>query len=129
MRLLARLVTGGGVAAFFFFSWVIMMLWNNIIAGHLALAKSLSYLQACGLWFMLTLLLAWTGIGLGWRFRTSWHSERCSEEFGRAIERKIKSGFARWVGEEKDLDWDELGERIEKKIKSRIKEWLAEGED
>lgn len=65
MRLLRRIVTSGGVAAFFFFSWVIMMLWNSIIVGHLELTKPLSYLQTCGLWFMITLFLAWTGIGMG----------------------------------------------------------------
>ena len=65
MRLLRRIVTSGGVAAFFFFAWVIMMLWNSIIVGHLELTKPLSYLQTCGLWFMITLFLAWTGIGMG----------------------------------------------------------------
>ena len=126
MRLLSRIVTGGGVAAFFFFSWVIMMLWNSIVVGHLGLTVPLSYLQTCGLWFMIILLFAWTGIGVRWQFRTTWRTERRAEDFGRDIERKIKSGFTRWVGAEKDMDWDELGEKIEKKIKSRIKDWIAE---
>ncbi len=125
MRLLRRIVTSGGVAAFFFFAWVIMMLWNSIIVGHLELTKPLSYLQICGLWFMITLFLAWTGIGMG-GVRSWWWDERRSEDFGREIEHRIKRGFAHWVGTEEDIDWDELGERIEKKIKSRLKEWLAE---
>ncbi len=129
MRLLTRIVAGGGVAAFFFFSWVIMMLWNSIVAGHLELAKPLSYLQTCGLWFTIILLFAWTGIAVRWQFRRAWFHERRREDLGHDIERKIKSGFARWVGAEKDLDWDELGERIEKKIKSHIKDWLAEDEE
>jgi len=128
MRLLRRIVTSGGVAAFFFFAWVIMMLWNSIIVGHLELAKPLSYLQTCGLWFMITLFLAWTGIGMG-GVRLWWWGERRSEDFGREIENKIKRGFAHWVGTEEDLDWDELGDRIEKKIKARLKEWLAEDTD
>lgn len=129
MRLLRRIMTSGGVAAFFFFSWVIMMLWNSIVVGHLGLAVPLSYLQTCGLWFMIILLFAWTGIGVRWQFRKVWYPERRGEDFGRDVERKIKSGFARWVGAEKDMDWDELGEKIEKKIKSRIKGWLAEDAD
>lgn len=126
MRLLTRIVAGGGVAAFFFFSWVIMTLWNSIVAGHLGLARSLSYLQTCGLWFMIILLFAWTGIGAGWRFRAAWRHERRGEEFGRDVERRIKSGFARWVGAERDVDWDELGEKIEQKFKAKFKQWLAE---
>ena len=72
MRTVIGLITGGGVAAFFFFSWVIQMLWNSIVYGHLGLFKPLSYLQAAGLWFLITLLFAWTGIGAGaraWRRR------------------------------------------------------------
>ena len=41
MKTVIGLVTGGGVAAFFFFSWIIQMLWNSIVAGHLGLLKSL----------------------------------------------------------------------------------------
>lgn len=126
MRLLTRLVAGGGVAAFFFFSWIIMMLWNSIVAGHLALYKSLSYLQACGLWLLVILLFAWAGIGAGWRFILGWHRERRREEFGREIENKIRCGLARWVGAEKDVEWDELGDKFEKRIKSKFKQWLAE---
>ncbi len=126
MRLLTRLVAGGGVAAFFFFSWIIMMLWNSIVAGHLELAKPLSYLQTCGLWFMIILLFAWTGIGAGWRFRLSWCRERRREESGRDIERKIRRGLARWAGAEEDVEWDDLGNQIEKRLKAKFKQWLAE---
>lgn len=58
-------VTGEGVAAFFFFSWIIQLLRNSIVAGHLGLLKPLSYLQAAGLWFLITLLFAWVGIRAG----------------------------------------------------------------
>lgn len=126
VRLLTSLVAGGGVAAFFFFSWVIMTLWNSIVAGYLELARPLSYLQTCGLWFMIILLFAWTGIAVRWQLRRPWRGEWRSEDLGREIERKIKRGFARWVGASEDLDWDELGERIEKRIKSQLKEWLEE---
>lgn len=129
MRLLTRIVAGGGVAAFFFFSWVIMTLWNSIVAGHLGLARSLSYLQTCGLWFMIILLLAWTGIAVRWPLRRAWRAEVRGEDLARDMERKIKRGLARWVGASEDIDWDELGERIEKRIKSRLKEWISEDED
>ncbi|MCR4391714.1 MAG: hypothetical protein NUV94_02785 [Candidatus Acetothermia bacterium] len=126
MRLLTRLVAGGGVAAFFFFSWVIMMLWNTIVAGHLEIYKPLSYLQACGLWFLLILLFAWAGIGAAWRLKLAWHRQRRWEEYGRGIESKIKRGLARWAGAEEDVDWDELGERLERRIKEKFREWLKE---
>jgi hypothetical protein len=74
MRLLTGLVAGGGIGAFFFFSWVIQRLWNSIVAGHLGLLKPLTYWQAAGLWFLVTLLLAWTGIGVGQRLWRRWRS-------------------------------------------------------
>ena len=52
MRGLLRLIAAGGIAAFFFFSWIIQLLWNSIIAGHLGLLPELNYLQAAGLWFL-----------------------------------------------------------------------------
>lgn len=103
MRLLSRLVAGGGVAAFFFFSWVIMTLWNTIVAGYLELAKPLSYLQTCGLWFMLILLFSWTGIAVRWTFRRGWSSEGRGEDVGREVERRIKRAFARWADTSEDL--------------------------
>jgi len=65
MRTLGRFIAGGGIAAFFFFSWVIKMLWNSIVVGHLGLFKPLNYWQAAGLWFLITLLFAGVGIGTG----------------------------------------------------------------
>lgn len=126
MRLITRLVAGGGLAAFFFFSWVIMMLWNSIVAGHLALTKPLSYLQACGLWFLTILLFAWVGVGLSWQLRMAWRRERRAEAAGRDIETRIKRGLARWAGAEEAVSWEELGERVEKKLKDRFREWLRE---
>lgn len=126
MKVLTRLVAGGGVAAFFFFSWVIMMLWNSIVAGHLRVFPELSYLQACGLWFLLILLFSWVGIGATWRLTLAWRRERRWEEHGRNIETKIKRGLARWVGVAEDVDWDELGERLERRIKEKFREWSRE---
>ncbi len=63
MRSLVGVITGGGVAAFFFFSWVIQMLFNGIVVGHLGLLKPLNYWQAAGLWFLLIVLFAPVGIG------------------------------------------------------------------
>jgi hypothetical protein len=126
MRLLTRIVAGGGVAAFFFFSWVIMTLWNSIVAGYLELAKPLSYLQTCGLWFMIILLFAWTGIAVRWILPRAWRHEVRGEDLAQEIERTIKRGFARWVGAERDMDWDELGEKIEQKLRAKFKQWLAE---
>jgi hypothetical protein len=59
-------ITGGGIAAFFF-GWIIQMLWNRIVVGHLELLKPLSYLQAAGLWFLIALLFAWVGARASWR--------------------------------------------------------------
>ncbi len=96
MRWLAGLVTGGGIAAFFFFSWIIQMLFNSIVVGHLGLFKPLSYLQAAGLWFLITLLFAWVGLGTG---RTVYRRRR-------------------------ELEWEELGRGLEERIKRKIKEWV-----
>ncbi len=128
MRMVLKLIRYGDVAAFFFFSWVIMMLWNSIIAGHLGLLPALSYLQTCGLWFLVMLLFSWTGaagIGGGWPFG-SWRKVRSAEDAGREIERRIKHGFARWVGTSDDVDWDELGHLIERRIKTKFRDWMHE---
>lgn len=74
MKLVRGLMTGGGVGAFFFFSWIIQMLWNSIVVGYLGLFKALSYWQAAGLWFMIILLFAWTGIGVSSIIFRKWHS-------------------------------------------------------
>jgi len=73
MRLLRGLITGGGVGAFFFFSYIIELLWNGILVDQLGLvAVKLNYWQAAALWFLVTILFAFTGIGvssrlIGWR--------------------------------------------------------------
>jgi hypothetical protein len=74
MKLVRGLMTGGGIGAFFFFSWIIQMLWNSIVVGHLGLFKTLSYWQAAGLWFLLILLFAWTGIGVSNQLFRKWRS-------------------------------------------------------
>ncbi|MEN3009839.1 MAG: hypothetical protein ABDI20_02465, partial [Candidatus Bipolaricaulaceae bacterium] len=84
MRVLHKFLAGGGVAAFFFFAWVIMMLWNSLVAGHLELTKPLNYWQACGLWFLVILFFAWAGLGLRWVWRWTWPEERLERRLRRA---------------------------------------------
>ncbi|MGC9530193.1 MAG: hypothetical protein ACP5G2_06280 [Candidatus Bipolaricaulaceae bacterium] len=130
MRLVFKLIRYGDLAAFFFFAWVIMMLWNSIVAGHLGALPSLSYLQSCGLWFLLTLLFAWAGpagTALGWPLR-AWRKTRDWDQMGRDVERRIKSAFTRWTGAPEDVSWDELGPLIERRIKSKVRKWLEEEE-
>jgi amino acid transporter len=74
MKLVRALMTSGGIAAFFFFSWIIQMLWNSIVVNHLGLFKALTYWQAAGLWFLIILLTAWTGIGVSSQFLRRWRS-------------------------------------------------------
>ena len=152
MKLFSKLIAGGGIAAFFFFSWVIMRLWNHIVAWHLGLMPPLTYLQAAGLWFMVILLFAWVGIGANrgvslWRRKQDWEGiggtieskikqglsrwaatkkEEDWDELGAKIESKVKSGLASWVGADPNMDWDDLGEKIEEKIKSKIRDWANE---
>lgn len=66
MRLLG-ILTGGGIAAFFFFTWIIEVLWNSIVVRQLGLLKPLNYWQAAGLYFLVILFTAWTGIGAAGR--------------------------------------------------------------
>jgi len=148
MKLLTRLMAGGGVAAFFFFSFVVMMLWNGIVAGHLGLGPTLSYLQVCGLWFLLIVVFAWTGIAstrvsralqrLGWRARVprtigriaraarSFDHDEDWDDIADRIKSRVKQGMADSLGEEPDVDWENIGERIEDRIKQRIRDWLDE---
>jgi len=125
MRWIIGLVTGGGIAAFFFFSWIIQMLWNSLIWGHLGLLKPLSYLQAAGLWFLVTLLFAWVGIGAG-RYVFLRRRVRDWEEIGRKVESRIKQALTRWAEGEADADWEELGRKIEERIKRKLRDWLQE---
>jgi hypothetical protein len=99
------------------------MLWNSIVVGHLGLLKPLTYLQAAGLWFLLILLFAWTGIGAGGR-RLFWHRKPQDwSEVGDKIESKIKKGLSHWAEAGPDTDWEELGKKIEEKIRRKISEW------
>jgi hypothetical protein len=146
MGLFIRLITGGGVPAFFFFSFILMLLWNSLVAGHLGWAPTLSYLQTAGLWFLVTIALAWTGIGVRSAFgarRRRWKrpigdeirqrldktfshesDNDAPDDIGDRIERKIRRGFARWVDAGDDTDWSELGELIERKIKRKLGDWV-----
>jgi hypothetical protein len=72
MRWFGGLLAGSGIAAFFFFSWVIQMLWNSLIVGHLGVLKALSYWQAAGLWFLVIILFAWVGVGVSPRMLKRW---------------------------------------------------------
>ncbi len=134
MQWIVRLVTAGGVAAFFFFSWILQMLWNNLIAGHILTAlPRLTYLQAAGLWFLVSLLFAWAGIAARsrtWTLRRT--VTRCLSDWvdtpdaeARA-ESRIKRGLSRWAAVEGKIEWDDLGEQIERKIMRRLREWIDE---
>ena len=125
MRWIIGLVTGGGIAAFFFFSWIIQMLWNSIVFGHLGLLEPLSYLQAAGLWFLVSLLFAWVGIGAG-RYVFLRRRVRDWEEIGRKVEARIREALTRWAEGEADADWEELGRKIEERIKRKLRDWLQE---
>jgi hypothetical protein len=147
MRLLIRSITNGGIAAFFFFSFILMLLWNSLVAGHLGWGPTLNYLQTAGLWFLITIVFAWAGIAsrsaFGWRtIRSRTRREigdeierrledtfarrfdAAEEDLGAQIERKIKRGFARWVDADESTDWSELGELIERKIRRKLNDWV-----
>ena len=152
MKWMNRAFGAGGVAAFFFFSWIIQLLWNSILVDQLALVGvKLSYWQAAALWFLVTLLFAWVGIGASpgrWyrpRRRRDWEQlgdrieksirlcvsrwaddDEDLDDIGERIEAKIKRGFARWVDVDEDTEWDDLGEHIERKIKRKVQEWAEE---
>ncbi len=151
MKLIVRAIAAGGIAAFFFFSWIIQLLWNSLIAGHLGLAPTLAYFQAAGLWFLVSILLAWVGIGTRPISRTRFRQQRDwsalgdrierkirrgisrwadnkpdMDDLGEHIERKIKRGFSRWVDVDEDVDWEDLGEHIERKIKRKLRDWADE---
>ena len=126
MNLVVNTMTASGIAAFFFFSWIIQLLWNSLIAGYLGLTPTLSYFQAAGLWFLVSLLFAWVGIGVRPVFWTRYRRRRDWSALGDRIEAKIKRGFSRWVGVDEEIDWDDLGEHIERKIKQKIRDWAEE---
>ncbi len=155
MKLVKKSLGAGGVAAFFFFSWIIQLLWNSILVDQLALvAVKVNYWQAAALWFLVTILTAWTGIGTAPTRLRRTHRTRDWDEFGHRVERKfrrgisrwldddsesmdelgerieakIKRGFARWVEVDEDTDWDDLGEHIERKIKRKIRDWAEDDE-
>lgn len=144
MRRLLRSIIG--VPAFFFLSFILMLLWNSLVAGHLGWAPRLSYLQTAGLWLLVSLALAWAAIGArsgrrshrrpreaSWgdrmeqtvEFRTSGcESDDERHDIGNRIERQIRSGLARWVDAGDGTDWSELGELIERKIRRKIADWV-----
>jgi len=123
-----------------------MLLWNSLIAGHLGFGPRLTYLQAAGLWFLITILSSFVGVGarplsppsrrrdwssIGKRIErkvkeriAGWAEAEGPDEIGEKIERKIKAGLARWVGAEEEIDWSELGDRIEEKLHERFREWI-----
>jgi len=153
MRVVAKSIAAGGVAAFFFFSWIIQLLWNSILVEQLALvAAKLTYWQAAGLWFLITILTAWAGIGAQPMIRERIRRSRDWDAIGRRIERKVRRGVSRWIEEDperiddlgerieakikrglagwvdvdEDIDWEDLGPHIERKIKQKIRDWADE---
>ena len=153
MDSIIRLAVRGGVGAFFFFSWIIQLLWNSILVDQLALvAVKVNYWQAAALWFLITILTAWTGIarrpkalapdirwcgfgnvartikreirsGLGNWAREEPRRDDWSDDLGERIEAKIKRGLSSWVGTDEEIEWDDLGEKIEKRIKEKFRDW------
>jgi hypothetical protein len=67
------------IAGFFLFSLVVQALFNSIIVGTFGLLQPLSYLQAAGLWFLITLLFGWIPVIGTWARRIS------TLRFGRAV--------------------------------------------
>ena len=140
MRLLTRLITRGGIFAFFFFSYILMLLWNSVVAGHFGWAPTLSYLQSAGLWLLVGLATAGAGIcarlALAPRAHRaekpggpdassfSFDEDDLEDDLGERVERRIRRAFARWVDEDASADWDRIGERIERKIRDRFREWV-----
>ena len=104
MGLFTRLVTGSGIAAFFF-SWIIQMLWNSLIAGHLGLLPRLSYLQAAGLWLLFTLFTAWSGIGVGSRVLFNWKGQTPWKGVGRRVWSRVRSRIRSVIRGEPDVEW------------------------
>jgi cytochrome bd-type quinol oxidase subunit 1 len=76
----------GCVAFFFLFSLVVQALFNNIIVGYFGVLKSLSYLQAAGLWFLVTLLIGWIPLIGAWARKPSGRLPEC-----------IRTNLKRWV--------------------------------
>lgn len=148
MRTVIRVITRGGIPAFFLFTLILMLLWNEIVAGQLGWGPTLSYLQTAALWFLVSVGLAWAGIAaratrplrarrdrsslgeriertIEARFDRSGDRDDSDDEEDR-IERRIKRGFARWVDTDEDFDWTELGELIERKIRRTFSDWTDE---
>jgi len=124
MKFLTKLLAGGGVAAFFFFSWVIMRLWNHILAWRLQLVPPLTYLQAAGLWFLLIILFAWTGIAAA-RGVTLFRKHRDWDDLGGRIESKLKQRLSHWAGTRSHHEsWDDIADRIEQRVKRGLARWL-----
>jgi len=121
VRLLSKLVAGGGIAAFFFFAWIIQILWNSLVVGHLGLLKPLTYLEAAGLWFLVILLTAWAGLGVGTRFLLRARGDR-----GRRAQLLLGRGFLRWIGLGPKIEWQNQDERMEERIRKRFSEWTKE---
>jgi hypothetical protein len=143
VRLLARLLARCGVPAFFFFSWILQLLWNGILVDELKLAPTkLTYWQTAGLWFVVSLALAWVGIAARstGAFRLSRRRpdeglertiedrlssrEPVRDDLGERIERSIWRGFARWVDADEETDWSDLGDLIERKVKRTFRAWI-----
>jgi hypothetical protein len=82
----------GCIAGFFVFSLVFQVLFNNIVVEYLGLFKSLSYLQAAGLWFLATMTLGWLPL-IGAIVRRPWG--RLPERFAKRL--KPEAGATREV--------------------------------
>lgn len=71
----------GVIAGFFLFSLVVQALFNSVVVGALGLYQPLSYLQAAGLWLLITLLFGWIPfIGVWARRLGAWRLSRLLRE-------------------------------------------------
>jgi len=110
MKPMECLRTAQNVAAFFFFSWVIRLLWNSILVDQLRLAPvELTYWQAAALWFLVSILLAGTGLARhpGWlTLQIRWIS---LSRLTRALKREIRSQLGEWARTDESERGDSLG--------------------
>ena len=112
MIVLGNLSTAQSVAAFFFFSWIIKLLWNGILVDQLALVPiKVTYWQAAALWFLVSILLAWTGRSRRPRLAVLDSPWLFFGKIARAVKREIRAHVGEWVREEvSESDLSGLGD-------------------
>lgn len=109
MGVAIRLI-GGGIAAFLLFSFILTLLQNSPIGGHLGGGPALSYVQTAELWLLVRLVLDRRQNSHRMFHRAK--AARCTSLSGE-IEQRVDDSFSRDDARE---DRDNLGDRIEQKI-------------